>query len=107
MGLGREAKAVKPSSTFWDSYYMLNERKYYISMTGDKFRVHARLGTCITHAPLQVFGDMLSRRTKNRIQSWEDKMKLLNVGAFIVLVCVSMFYGIFIQVSACVCVGAY
>ena len=42
-------------------------------ITWDKFPVRARLGTGITHGPLHVFGDMLTRRTKNMIQSREDK----------------------------------
>ena len=65
------------SSNCWDRHY--NERKYVnidnglyytrqIAGSGEIGHAHY-----CTHVPLQVLGNMLTRRTKDRIQSREDK----------------------------------
>ena len=62
MGLGRGVKAVKGDTVLHETSFVF--RRDWGCITG-------------THAPLHVFGDMLTRRTKTRIQSREEKRNCL------------------------------
>ena len=84
-------------------------------ITCDKFRVRTRLRTCVTHVPLQVFGDMLTRRTKTRIQSREEKRNcLMSVWWFcsFISLCACLQYNMFYSCTLytiwiiCVCARA-
>ena len=95
-GLRRECwSGVGQSSTIWYSY---NESaSTFIYQAG--FGFGRDCGCAFDHAPpLQEFGDMLTRRIRNRIQTRDDK-KICICWCIVLVVCVCVRACVYLRIS--------